>query len=54
MILNILLNENDNKCEKNELVKKVKGQEEEIIKNSKKEECLKFSDEESIIIQMVD
>ena len=32
MILNILLNENDNKCEKNELVKKVKGQEEEIIK----------------------
>ena len=37
LILNILLNENDNKCEKNELIKKVKGKEEEIIKNSKKE-----------------
>ncbi|MFW6311084.1 MAG: SAP domain-containing protein [Nanoarchaeota archaeon] len=50
LLLHILLNENDYKCEKSELIQKVKQKEKEILKNSQKEGCLKFSDAESLNI----
>ena len=50
LLLHILLNENNYKCEKKEVIKKVKQKEKEIIKNSKQEGCLKFSDTESLKI----
>ncbi|SJZ92012.1 SAP domain-containing protein [Selenihalanaerobacter shriftii] len=50
LLLYILLNENDYKCEKNELIQKVKQKEKEIIKSSKKEGCLEFSNKDSLKI----
>ncbi|MCF8009039.1 MAG: hypothetical protein K9K32_04675 [Halanaerobiales bacterium] len=50
LLLHILINENNYKCEKNELIQKLKDEEKEILKKSKKEGCLKYTDEEALKI----
>jgi len=50
LLLNILLNENDYKAEKNDLIQKVKDKEKEILKKSREEDCLKYSNEEALNI----